>query len=57
MSNLSYKSIFILCLIVAGCSITRTTNIYLNGKDIKSPYATGDGEIVYNAVTKLEAFK
>lgn len=48
------KIIFFICIFIAGCSFCRTTTIKVDGKDIKSPYATGDGNIVYNAVTQFD---
>lgn len=43
----------ILSLIVlfglTGCGFYRTTDITITGTDIKSPYGTGNGNIVYHS--------
>lgn len=51
--------IFILAAIIgmiSGCAIARNMNVGMEGKDIKTPYGTGDGNFTYNSTTCVGIF-
>lgn len=37
-----HKKLLILCLLLTGCSATRTFNVTVTGKNIKSVWASGE---------------
>ncbi len=36
-------------IILSGCGFYRTMDVTITGKDIKSPYGNGDGDIKYHS--------
>lgn len=37
---------------ICSCAFNRSTNILIQGTNIKSPYGAGNGKIIYKATTR-----